>query len=147
MLSDRRTFLHLIAAASGLQPRVNAAPQAGAAIAAQLPFPIRVLDDCAAALRCALCTVGDRLGLFRLMEEAGPVTSEELARRAQLNARILREWLNSMAAADYIDYRPADKTYTLAKDHALGSLMKRHRRLFSAGCSNSRSRWWRPHPH
>lgn len=111
--------MHLIAAASVLQSRVTAASQAGSAGTAQLPFPIRVLDDCAAALRCALCTVGDQLGLFRLMKESGPVTSKELARRAQLNPRILREWLNSMAAADYIDYRPADKTYTLAKDHAL----------------------------
>lgn len=118
MVSRRRTFLRVMAAAAGLQSQEPAAPQAGAADAAPVPFPIRVLDDCGAAVRCALCTVGDRLGLFQMLEQAGAVTAEELARRANVNARMLREWLNAMTAADYIDYRPADKTYVLTKEHA-----------------------------
>jgi 2-polyprenyl-3-methyl-5-hydroxy-6-metoxy-1,4-benzoquinol methylase len=80
---------------------------------------MRVLDDCGAAWRCALFTVGDRLGLFRLMAETGPMTADEFARKAHLNARILREWLNAMVAADYIEYSPADRTYLLTKEHAL----------------------------
>jgi hypothetical protein len=112
-------FLRLIAATMSLQSAVKATPQEGETSTLKLPFPMRVLDDCAAALRCALYTVGDRLGLFRLMAETGSITADELARKAHVNARILREWLNAMAAADYIEYSPAGKTYLLTKEHAL----------------------------
>src|SRR5690606_478043 len=40
-----------------------------------------------------------RAGLFDRMAGAGPVTSEELAARAGLNERYVREWLGALAAA------------------------------------------------
>jgi hypothetical protein len=76
----------------------------------ELQFAARVMEDCGAALRCALCNIGDRLGLLKAMADSGPVTAAELARRTNLNARLLREWLNAMAAASYLEYRPADRT-------------------------------------
>jgi 2-polyprenyl-3-methyl-5-hydroxy-6-metoxy-1,4-benzoquinol methylase len=47
--------------------------------------------------------VGDRLGLYREMWNAGAVTSAQLADRTGLHERWLREWLRGQAAADLID--------------------------------------------
>jgi SAM-dependent methyltransferase len=122
MLADRRTFMRLVAAAISLRQSGNAAvsQQQNATMPAQAdPFTAQVLEDCAAALRCALYNVGDRLGIFRTLADSGPSTASELAGKTGLNSRILREWLNAMAAATYIEYRPADKTYVLTKEHSL----------------------------
>ncbi len=43
--------------------------------------------------------LGDRLGLYRAMWDAGPVTSDDLAARTGLHERWLREWLRGQAAA------------------------------------------------
>ena len=49
--------------------------------------------------------LGLRLGLYRTLSDAGPVTSEELARRTELHERWLREWLRGQAAAGLIEYK------------------------------------------
>lgn len=43
--------------------------------------------------------LGDRLGLYRAMAGAGPLTAEQLAERTGLQARWLLEWLRSQGAA------------------------------------------------
>ena len=119
MRPNRKEFLRLMAAAAWLRPIAPASPQPAAPTAeTQDQFTARVLEDCGAALRCALCYIGDRVGLFRAMANSGPVTATELARQTQLNERLLREWLNGMSAARYIEYRPADKTYSLSSERA-----------------------------
>ena len=48
--------------------------------------------------------LGDRLGLYRAMDEAGaPVSSTELASRAGLDERWVREWAYNQAAAGLIE--------------------------------------------
>ncbi len=47
--------------------------------------------------------LGDRLGLYRAMAGAGPVTAAGLADRTGLHERWLLEWLRSQAAARLID--------------------------------------------
>jgi 2-polyprenyl-3-methyl-5-hydroxy-6-metoxy-1,4-benzoquinol methylase len=51
-----------------------------------------------------LIHLGDRLGLFRAMAGAGPLTTDELAERAELAPRWVREWLWAMAAAELVDH-------------------------------------------
>lgn len=46
-----------------------------------------------------LLHLGDRLGLYRAMDGAGPLTAEELAGRTGLHRRWLLEWLRALAAA------------------------------------------------
>ncbi len=48
---------------------------------------------------------GDRLGLYHALRDAGPITSDELARKTGLHERWVREWLRGQAAARLIDYR------------------------------------------
>ncbi len=49
-----------------------------------------------------LIHLGDRLGLYRVLDGAGTVTAEDLARRTGLHPRWLREWLRGNAAADLL---------------------------------------------
>lgn len=52
----------------------------------------------------AMIYLGDTLGLYRSMHQAGPLTSEELAAKTELHERWIREWLRGQAAAGIIDY-------------------------------------------
>jgi ubiquinone/menaquinone biosynthesis C-methylase UbiE len=79
----------------------------------------RALEDIGAAARIALCYVGDKLGIFRAMAASGAVTVDELARKTELDARYLREWLGTMATADYVTYDAASGKYLLPPEHAL----------------------------
>ena len=69
----------------------------------------QIMGDVASAMHSAMIFIGDRLGLFKAMKDAGPLTVEQLAAKTGLNPRYLHEWLSSMAAADYLEYDPAPK--------------------------------------
>jgi len=53
--------------------------------------------------------IGDRLGLYRALEGAGPVTARELAERTGLKERWLLEWLRNQAAARLVQYYEGDR--------------------------------------
>lgn len=76
----------------------------------------RVVGDMGGAFTMALGYVGDRLGLFRAMAGVGPMTSEELAAKTQLNERYVREWLRAMVAAEYLDYEPVSRKYVMNEE-------------------------------
>lgn len=78
----------------------------------------KVLGDMSGAVSSFLCTLGDRLGLFKELAEGGPATSAELAKRTGLNERYLREWLSALAAADYLEYEPQSQRFALPLHHA-----------------------------
>lgn len=77
-----------------------------------------VVGDMGGAFMMALGYIGDRLGLFKAMAGAGPVTSQELADKTGLNERYVREWGNAMVAAEYIDYEPDAKRYVMTEEQA-----------------------------
>src|SRR5260370_14978958 len=82
-------------------------------------FSKQVTGDIGHAMLGALSYLGDRLGIFRTLAEAGSVTSADLAKRTGLSERYLREWLSAMAAAGYVNYDAAAKTYALPPEHAM----------------------------
>ncbi len=53
----------------------------------------------------ALMCLGDKLGLYRAMQGAGPIDSTELAQRTGLSERWVREWLNNQGAAGVLQFR------------------------------------------
>jgi 2-polyprenyl-3-methyl-5-hydroxy-6-metoxy-1,4-benzoquinol methylase len=53
--------------------------------------------------------LGDRLGLYRALDGAGPVTAAEFAARTGLQERWLLEWLRGQAAAKLLDYHDGDR--------------------------------------
>jgi SAM-dependent methyltransferase len=80
-------------------------------------FTGRVLADSAAAATIVLAALGDRTGLFKDLAKAGPATSGELASRAGLCERYVREWLGGMFAAGYLDYDETQQRYALPAEH------------------------------
>jgi 2-polyprenyl-3-methyl-5-hydroxy-6-metoxy-1,4-benzoquinol methylase len=61
--------------------------------------------------------VGWRTGLFEALAR-GPGTSEELAARAGLDERYVREWLGAMATGGVVEYEAAARRFTLPPEHA-----------------------------
>src|SRR4051794_35945263 len=82
-------------------------------------FVFRAVDEVGATLNAALVVMGDRLGLYRALAGAGPLTPVELARRAGVAERYVREWLNAQAAGGYVEYDPASGSYTLPPEQAV----------------------------
>jgi SAM-dependent methyltransferase len=78
-----------------------------------------MMNDLGAAMQGALTYIGDRLGIFKALADAGSVTSAELAQRTGLNERYLREWLGAMTAAKYIAYDAAGGRYSMSPEHAM----------------------------
>ena len=79
----------------------------------------RVLADFGAALGVTLAHIGDKLGLYKAMAFAGPLSSQEVAARSGTNERYVREWLINQAAGGYVDYDPNTGKYILPDEHAL----------------------------
>jgi SAM-dependent methyltransferase len=69
-----------------------------------------------AVLNCMI-DIGHRTGLFTAAA-VGPATSDELADRAGLTERYVREWLGAMATGGIVEYEPLDKTYRLPPERA-----------------------------
>jgi hypothetical protein len=65
----------------------------------------------------ALIYLGDRLGLYHALSEAGPSTSAELAAKAGLHERWVREWLHGQASAGLVHYA-GDGRYKLTPEQA-----------------------------
>jgi 2-polyprenyl-3-methyl-5-hydroxy-6-metoxy-1,4-benzoquinol methylase len=78
----------------------------------------KMVTDLGAAVSVVMVAIGDRLGLYRAMADAGPITSQELARRTGTVERYVREWLVNQAAGGYVSYDPATGTYTLPNENA-----------------------------
>jgi SAM-dependent methyltransferase len=79
---------------------------------------LRVVGDMASSFTMALGHIGDRLGLFKTLAGAGPVTSAQLASKTGLNERYVREWLKAMVAAEYIDYDAQSGTFVMTPEQA-----------------------------
>ena len=70
-----------------------------------------------------MLSVGHRTGLFDTMAEMAPSTSEEIAKKAGLNERYVREWLGAMVTGRIVEYDASKGTYHLPPEHA-GSLTR-----------------------
>jgi 2-polyprenyl-3-methyl-5-hydroxy-6-metoxy-1,4-benzoquinol methylase len=67
--------------------------------------------------------IGDRLGLYRVLDGGGPMTAPELAERAGIHPRYAREWLEHQAVGSVLDVddvtvAPDQRRYSLPEGHA-----------------------------
>jgi SAM-dependent methyltransferase len=81
-------------------------------------FVGKALGDLASTMTVLLATLGDRVGLFRALDGAGPLTPADVARRAGVHPRYAAEWLAGMTAAGYVTYDAGAQTFTLPAEHA-----------------------------
>jgi len=65
-----------------------------------------------------MISIGHRTGLFDVMSELPPSTSEEIAKAAGLSERYVREWLGAMLTGFVVEYNPDTKKYHLPQEHA-----------------------------
>jgi len=64
-----------------------------------------------------MISIGHRTGLFDAMADMGWTTSQELAEKAGLNERYIREWLGTMATGGIVEVNESEQ-YQLPADHA-----------------------------
>jgi SAM-dependent methyltransferase len=83
-----------------------------------MQFVFRAVGEVGATLNTALVVMGDRLGLYRALAGAGPLSPTELAERTGTSERYVREWLNAQAAGSYVSYDPDSGRYTLPPEQA-----------------------------
>lgn len=69
---------------------------------------------------CLMISIGHRTGLFDTLARTGAGTSAEIAARAGLNERYVREWLGAMLTGGIVDYAPASARFSLPAEHAGG---------------------------
>lgn len=79
----------------------------------------KVVGDFGASLSSALVYIGQKLGLYKAISEAGPVTPAELAQRTNTSERYVREWLINQAAGGYVEYDPESGRYSLTPEQAV----------------------------
>jgi 2-polyprenyl-3-methyl-5-hydroxy-6-metoxy-1,4-benzoquinol methylase len=67
---------------------------------------------------CLMVSVGHRTGLFDVLRTLPPATSHEIATRAGLHERYVREWLGAMVTAGVVEVDPVTKLFVLPAEHA-----------------------------
>ncbi len=82
-------------------------------------FMGKAVTDMGAIISAPLFVIGEKLGLYKAMAGAGPLSSQEVADRAGAAERYVREWLRNQAAGGYVEYDPDTDRYTLPDEHAL----------------------------
>jgi 2-polyprenyl-3-methyl-5-hydroxy-6-metoxy-1,4-benzoquinol methylase len=85
---------------------------------ALMGFVHKAVADVGSLLAGSMVVIGDKLGLYRAMAGAGPVTSEQLAEATGTSERYVREWLGAQAAAGYLRYA-GNERYELPDEHAI----------------------------
>jgi 2-polyprenyl-3-methyl-5-hydroxy-6-metoxy-1,4-benzoquinol methylase len=95
-------------------------------------FMGKLLNDMGAAATGALVVIADKLGLYKALAEAGPLSPADLAARTGTAERYVREWLAAQAAAGYVQYQPGAGTYAMTTEQAL-ALADERSPAFSAG--------------
>lgn len=80
-------------------------------------FGGRMMSILTGSLLSSMVDIGHRTGLFTAAAE-GPATSEQLAARAGLCERYVREWLGAVTTGGIVEYDEAAGTFSLPPEHA-----------------------------
>jgi 2-polyprenyl-3-methyl-5-hydroxy-6-metoxy-1,4-benzoquinol methylase len=97
-----------------------------------MEFTEKVFGYMQGAVVSMLVYLGDALGLYKAMQDAGPLSSDDLAERTGLHERWVREWLRNQGAAGLVAYR-GDGRFELTPEQAAVMADEENSVLFSAG--------------
>jgi 2-polyprenyl-3-methyl-5-hydroxy-6-metoxy-1,4-benzoquinol methylase len=81
-------------------------------------FAGRVLGALNDGSLCLMLSIGHRTGLLDAMRDQPPSTSSEIAGRAGLNERYVREWLGAMVTSRVVEVDGSSGRYRLPAEHA-----------------------------
>jgi SAM-dependent methyltransferase len=79
----------------------------------------RFVTDLGATGAAGNIVLGDRLGLYRALADAGPLTAADLATYTGTAERYVREWLRGQAAGGLVEYRPDTDQYWMTEPQAM----------------------------
>ena len=82
-------------------------------------FVHQAVGDLGAAISGLMVHLGDRLGFYRAMAGAGPLTPGDVATLTGTKERYVREWLSNQAAGGYVAYDAEEGTFELGAEQAL----------------------------
>jgi hypothetical protein len=82
-------------------------------------FVMRAIGDLSAGYGGVMVSLGAKLGLYKAMAGAGPISAKELAVRTGCAERYVSEWLNAQAAGGYVGYHAISDTYELSPEQAM----------------------------
>lgn len=96
-------------------------------------FMETVMRDLGGAYSVVPVYIGDKLGLYKAMNDAGKqITPQELASLTETSERNVREWLANQAAGGYVTYDANTQKYWLPPENAL-ALVDDNSPVFSIG--------------
>lgn len=78
-----------------------------------------VLGDFGAIVSSALVVIGDKLGLYRALDEGGPMNAAELSEATGTTERYIRHWLLNQAASGNIEYDAAAGRYSMTPEQSM----------------------------
>jgi ubiquinone/menaquinone biosynthesis C-methylase UbiE len=81
-------------------------------------FAGRVLSVLNDGFLCLMMSIGHRTGLFDSMRGQPASTSHDIAKRAGLNERYVREWLGAMTTGGVVEVDDSSTHYRLPDEHA-----------------------------
>jgi SAM-dependent methyltransferase len=81
-------------------------------------FEKKIVDILNAGALTLMLSVGHRTGLLDALAGAAPATSGEIAGRAGLQERYVREWLGAMTVGGIVEHDGCTGTYALPAEHA-----------------------------
>ena len=81
-------------------------------------FGERLISTLNQGALCLMISVGHRTGLFDVMRQMQPASSRDIAARAGLNERYVREWLGAMCTGRIVELDPASERFVLPAEHA-----------------------------
>ena len=82
-------------------------------------FMGQAVTDMGAMISAPLMVIGEKLGLYKAMAGAGPLTSAEVAERSVPPSARCASGSANQAAGGYVTYDPESDRYTLPDEHAL----------------------------
>lgn len=77
-----------------------------------------ILHDLGGAFSVPLVQIGEHLGIYKLLAEAGDLSSNDVAQRLGLSERYIREWLAAQAASGYVSYNQAKETFSMSDEQS-----------------------------
>jgi SAM-dependent methyltransferase len=95
-------------------------------------FMGKMIGDIGAVASAPLVLLGDKLGLFKALAEAGPLSAAELAQRTATHERYIREWLAAQAASEYVTYDAVTDQYSMTPEQQM-ALADEENPVFLAG--------------
>ncbi|HYG00409.1 MAG TPA: hypothetical protein VD815_09970 [Candidatus Saccharimonadales bacterium] len=80
---------------------------------------MNAVADMGSSLSAIMVIIGERLGLYKALQQNGPLTPEQLSNKTNTSERYIREWLSSHASSGYIAYYSSEKKFSMSPENAI----------------------------